>query len=222
MILKTNYRDSIYSEKKYRITDNGDGTCAIEDKTVYADEGDYYGAGDINKQNLQTNTLVAQYPYINQIIAKLRTYGITISDYSSPSDIVSAIQTIATNRYNSGRTTGRNRVTSDPNSYNLYSESQYMAQASLEDNYRSAIEIAYSALLSSADSYNSYVLINSQKALDTQNYANGAVKKDMNAQTANAVRNQTSIYFNHQKASGNSEFLAYKSQADNVLRVLAV
>lgn len=54
--LKTDYKDYIASgAKKFEITDNGDGTSAIADKTTYTQVGDSFGSADINATNKQIN-----------------------------------------------------------------------------------------------------------------------------------------------------------------------
>ena len=54
--LKTNYKDDILdtsanTQRKYRIVNNADGTISLEDVTVYTQNGDSFGAADINKTN---------------------------------------------------------------------------------------------------------------------------------------------------------------------------
>ena len=56
MALKTDFKNSIYSGlKKFKSTDNGDGTVSFEDKTNYSQKGDSFGATEINETNLQVN-----------------------------------------------------------------------------------------------------------------------------------------------------------------------
>ena len=48
MSLKTTYKDDIFAgKKKYKITNNDDGSVYIEDITEYTQEGDIYSAGDV-------------------------------------------------------------------------------------------------------------------------------------------------------------------------------
>lgn len=54
--LKTNYKDdildtSVNTQRKYRMVNNADGTISLEDVTVYTQNGDSFGAADINKTN---------------------------------------------------------------------------------------------------------------------------------------------------------------------------
>lgn len=53
MALKENYKDdildvSVNTKRKYRMTENGDGTVSFEDETEYLQEGDNFGSGAIN------------------------------------------------------------------------------------------------------------------------------------------------------------------------------
>lgn len=58
MSLKTDYVDAVYTgNKKYTITDNGDGTSDITDSTAYEQEGTQFGAKDINETNAAVNRL---------------------------------------------------------------------------------------------------------------------------------------------------------------------
>ena len=57
-MLKTDYKDAMYDgARKYRITANTDGTSVIADETVYTQEGDAFGAKDINATNMAVNQL---------------------------------------------------------------------------------------------------------------------------------------------------------------------
>jgi len=142
MILDTDYRDSVYSgNKKYAVTNNGDGTVSIEDKTTYTVDGDYYGCADINKENYQYNNLNVDYQIVNQLIAKIQSYGVTVSG-NSPTAIINALNTLANNKYNAGRTNGRNAVISNPNAYGLYSSAQYQAQTGASTDYDRRIAAA--------------------------------------------------------------------------------
>lgn len=55
-MLKTDYKDAMYDgTRKYRITANTDGTSVIADETAYTQEGDSFGANDINATNAAVN-----------------------------------------------------------------------------------------------------------------------------------------------------------------------
>ncbi len=58
MALKVDYKDAMFDgDRKYRITTNGDGTSKIADETDYTQEGDPFGANDINATNAAVNRL---------------------------------------------------------------------------------------------------------------------------------------------------------------------
>lgn len=58
MSLRTDYKDDVFTgNRKYRMIDNGDGTVSFEDATTYEQEGDTYGAAQINAQNTILNGL---------------------------------------------------------------------------------------------------------------------------------------------------------------------
>ena len=59
MTLKTDYKDALFDgARKYRITANSDGrTSGISDETEYTQEGDKFGANDINATNKAVNRL---------------------------------------------------------------------------------------------------------------------------------------------------------------------
>lgn len=64
MALKENYKDdildvSVNTKRKYRMTENADGTVSLDDETVYTQEGDSFGASDMNATNSKVNTLDA-------------------------------------------------------------------------------------------------------------------------------------------------------------------
>ena len=56
--LKTDYKDDIFSgNRKYAMTDNGDGTVSFSDETQYDQVGDSFGATQINEIDTSINTL---------------------------------------------------------------------------------------------------------------------------------------------------------------------
>ena len=62
MALKTNYKDDILDiskneKRKYNMITNPDGTVSLDDVTVYTQEGDSFGATDINRTNEAVNKL---------------------------------------------------------------------------------------------------------------------------------------------------------------------
>ena len=61
-MLKTDYKDAMYDgARKYRITANADGTSGIVDETAYTQEGDPFGANDINTTNAPSTATVCSY-----------------------------------------------------------------------------------------------------------------------------------------------------------------
>lgn len=60
--LKTDYKDDVLNTKvneqrKYKTIDNGDGTISLEDATEYLQQGDSFGAADINRMNQAINDI---------------------------------------------------------------------------------------------------------------------------------------------------------------------
>lgn len=57
-MLKENYKnDQFEGSRKYALTEGGDGLYTIEDMTEYEQEGDVFGAEDINDTNKAVNRL---------------------------------------------------------------------------------------------------------------------------------------------------------------------
>ena len=64
MALKEDYLDdildtSVNEKRKYRMINNADGTISLEDVTDYSQNGDNFGAFDINITNKTVNELIA-------------------------------------------------------------------------------------------------------------------------------------------------------------------
>lgn len=58
MALKTNYKDDVFEgNRKYTLTQGGDGKYEITDSTRYTVQGDTFGAKDINATNTAINRL---------------------------------------------------------------------------------------------------------------------------------------------------------------------
>lgn len=60
--LKTDYKDDVLdttqnTKRKYQMIDNGDGTVSFEDVTKYLQQGDSFGADDINDTNEEVNII---------------------------------------------------------------------------------------------------------------------------------------------------------------------
>ena len=57
--LKTDYKDDMFDgARRYRITQNSDGTSGITDATTYTQKGDQYGANDVIRTNKAVNALM--------------------------------------------------------------------------------------------------------------------------------------------------------------------
>lgn len=68
MNLKTDYIDDVFEgERKYRLSQNPDGSTNILDITTYTQEGDRFGANDINATNIMVNKLDTTRKLILQI-----------------------------------------------------------------------------------------------------------------------------------------------------------
>lgn len=46
--MKTDWKDAIFTQKKIRLTENDDGTVTPTDETEYTQEGDAFGANELN------------------------------------------------------------------------------------------------------------------------------------------------------------------------------
>lgn len=55
--LKTDYKDSQYQTRKFKLLDNQDGTITLDDETVYTIKGDDFGSKDINTTNERINEM---------------------------------------------------------------------------------------------------------------------------------------------------------------------
>lgn len=89
-LLKTNYKDDMFEgARRYRITQNSDGTSGITDATTYTQEGDQYGANDINDTNEAVNALMGVKP------VSLSAFGWTGSaaPYSQTVDVAGILVT---------------------------------------------------------------------------------------------------------------------------------
>ena len=124
MSLKTTYTDSVYTQKEYQMIQEN-GYVVLKDITSYSQEGDYYGCEDLNKQNLAYNQVENNFANIQALISQLATYGITATN--SPSGIVSAVNTLAAQKYAAGYNSGVAYVQNHASSYGLISKTQYDA-----------------------------------------------------------------------------------------------
>lgn len=200
MILKTSYTDRVVSgTRKFEYVNNGDGTYCIEDKSVYSNEGDYYGAADLNKQNYVCNKLEDDYVIVDELIAKIQTYGVTPSD-NSPASIIAAINSIATTYYNNGRTAGRTEVTSHPNNYGLYTGAQYADVTHRESSYENRMNEAISVLNSASSTLNSG-LFDINDAYDASLGYVTNITSGMSGSEAKTVRNNMKNMYEGQRGA---------------------
>ncbi len=84
MSLKTTYKDDIFAgKKKYKITQNEDGSVYIEDITEYTQEGDIYSAGDVNRTNTQVNKNENDIAELGRDMKNVRYVTIPVSGWSA-------------------------------------------------------------------------------------------------------------------------------------------
>lgn len=228
MILKTNYANRVVSgTRKFQFHNKGDGTYTIEDKSIYSVEGDYYGAADLNKQNYVYNSLVDDYSLVDDLIAKLRTYGVTPTD-NSPTSIINAINSLATSKYNAGRSTGQNAVVNDPNGYGLYSTAQYQAVTNKGEEYDNRISSAiyYLAAGIGSPSALNYIATGESNIADalasSEYYATHRIYENMTSSEAKSTRTTMKNSFEAQKIA----YIAPLSNAchavDTCLSILSI
>lgn len=60
--MKTDWKDDIFEERKIQLRDNGDGTVTPVDKTAYTQQGDLFGAKELNEIGKEVNQLQAVIP----------------------------------------------------------------------------------------------------------------------------------------------------------------
>ena len=64
-MLKTDYKEDIFEgNRKYQLSQDPDGKTEISDVTVYTQEGDPFGARDINETNTAINSLLGEPVYV--------------------------------------------------------------------------------------------------------------------------------------------------------------
>lgn len=146
MALKTNYIDSIYTQKQYKQTSDGQGNITLEDVTVYSQVGDSYGCEDLNKQNREYNRIENGLSNIDDFITALNTalnpYGESVSA-NSPNAIMNALNSLAAHKRSEGEATGINKVRNNPTSYGVYDPRPLYIT---ENSYRTQISNAIAAL----------------------------------------------------------------------------
>ena len=70
---------------------------------------------------------------VDTLYNKCKSCGVTPSD-KTPTAIVNAIQSIYTNRYNSGRTQGQNDVKANPNAYGVQTDTKHTVTITVKGN----------------------------------------------------------------------------------------
>ena len=93
MALKTDYKDAAWAgDRLYEIKDAGSGTSTITDATTYTQEGDPFGAKDINETNAVINRLTIEPTWVTlkasswsgstaPYTQKVSVAGVTADDY---------------------------------------------------------------------------------------------------------------------------------------------
>ena len=80
--LKTDYKDAMFDgARKYKISQNPDGTSGIADETTYTQKGDLFGSNDMNETNGAINAL-----------AKIRTIALTAAGWKGAGPYTQAIK----------------------------------------------------------------------------------------------------------------------------------
>lgn len=71
MSLKENYKNDMFEgRRKYRMTENADGTISLDDVTQYKQVGDVFSSDDINATNKAVNTLENGNKEFEQVITQ--------------------------------------------------------------------------------------------------------------------------------------------------------
>lgn len=64
-MLKTDYKEDVFEgNRKYQLSQDSDGKTEILDVTTYTQEGDPFGASDINATNTAINSLLGEPVYV--------------------------------------------------------------------------------------------------------------------------------------------------------------
>lgn len=86
MALKTDYKDDVLDvtqneKRKYRIINNDDGSVSLEDVTVYLQNGDSFGAKEINEINQKVNETAGNVIIVNNVSVPVDSWQ-NSSDYT--------------------------------------------------------------------------------------------------------------------------------------------
>lgn len=78
-MLKTDYKEDVFEgNRKYKLISNQDGTTEIVDETAYTQEGDPFGANDINA----TNAAINRQEHVTLITIKATEWAGSAAPYS--------------------------------------------------------------------------------------------------------------------------------------------
>ena len=55
--MKTDWKDAIFTQRKIRLEENDDGTVTPTDETEYTQEGDAFGANELNQIGAEVNRI---------------------------------------------------------------------------------------------------------------------------------------------------------------------
>lgn len=55
--MRTDWKDDVFEQRKYNMTNNSDGTVSLTDATVYSQQGDSFGAKELNTIGEEINNL---------------------------------------------------------------------------------------------------------------------------------------------------------------------
>lgn len=55
--MRTDWKDDVFEQRKYNMTNNSDGTVSLTDATVYSQQGDAFGAKELNAIGAEINNL---------------------------------------------------------------------------------------------------------------------------------------------------------------------
>ena len=152
---KKTWKNRIAEYINRRLLTKEDGSTELV--TVARDEGQVSQEGDaFNADNMNDleQRISDEFDSLNQslndtkksvsdgkssIASAITNNGVTTASDATFATLASSVQALATNRYNVGRTQGRSDVTGSPNSYSLYTKSQY------DSNYTSGYNAGVSA-----------------------------------------------------------------------------
>lgn len=90
--LKTNYKDDVLDaskneKRKFRMIQNDDGTVSFDDATEYTQQGDAFGAADINATNAKINEQSQSLGEYSSKIKLLDVRQVTFSENKETGDI---------------------------------------------------------------------------------------------------------------------------------------